>query len=65
LGRICCEGEGRAGSDLDLVIIFDNLLTAYHETYVYEGWPIDAFIHDLETLDFFPRDGLSLDSILI
>jgi hypothetical protein len=26
---------------------------AYREAFIYDGWPIDAFIHDLETLRYF------------
>lgn len=40
-------------SDLDIVIIFDHLPNAYREAFLYESWPIDAFIHDPETLIYF------------
>lgn len=47
------QKQGTATSDLDVVIIFDRLPNAYREAFIYDGWPIDAFIHDLETLAYF------------
>jgi len=47
------ESRGTSASDLDLVIVFESLPNAYREAFVYDGWPIDAFIHDLETLRYF------------
>jgi predicted nucleotidyltransferase len=40
-------------SDLDIVIVFDQIPNAYRETFLYEGWKVDAFIHDLGTLHYF------------
>lgn len=56
------QGRGAPSSDLDLVIVYDSLLQAYREAFVYDGWPIDAFIHDLDTVRFFcghlePNEG--------
>ncbi len=45
--------QGTDSSDLDLVIVFESLPNAYREAFVYDGWPIDAFIHDLDTLRYF------------
>lgn len=47
------EGLGTSASDLDLVIVFEEVANAYREAFVYDGWPIDAFIHDLDTLRYF------------
>lgn len=47
------EGRGTSASDLDLVIVFEKVANAYREAFVYDGWPIDAFIHDLDTLRYF------------
>lgn len=47
------EGRGTSTSDLDLVIVFEEVSHAYREAFVYDGWPIDAFIHDLNTLRYF------------
>lgn len=47
------EGRGTSASDLDLVIVFEEVAHAYREAFIYDGWPIDAFIHDLDTLRYF------------
>jgi hypothetical protein len=54
--------QGTTLSDLDLVIIYESLPNAYREAFVFDTWPIDAFIHDLDTLSYFceqaeARDG--------
>jgi RimJ/RimL family protein N-acetyltransferase len=45
--------QGTDSSDLDLVIVFEEVSHAYREAFIYDGWPIDAFIHDLNTLRYF------------
>jgi aminoglycoside 6'-N-acetyltransferase len=45
--------QGTSASDLDLVIVFEEVANAYREAFIYDGWPIDAFIHDLDTLRYF------------
>ncbi len=47
------EDSGTSTSDLDLVIVYEILPHAYREAFIYDGWPIDAFIHDLDTLRYF------------
>lgn len=47
------QGQGSRGSDLDLVIVFELLPYAYREAFIYDGWPIDAFINDCDTLRYF------------
>ena len=44
------RGEGTATSDLDLVVVFQQLPAAYRESFQFEGWPVEAFVHDPETL---------------
>ena len=52
------RGEGTPGSDLDLVVLYERLPNAYRESLVYEGWPVEAFVHDPETLRrFFQTDS--------
>lgn len=56
------KNQGTDSSDLDLVIVFGSLTHAYREAFLYDEWPIDAFIHDLDTLRYFcgkleARDG--------
>ena len=45
--------QGTSASDLDLVIVFEEVAHAYREAFIYDGWPTDAFIHDLDTLRYF------------
>jgi len=47
------RGEGTPFSDLDLVVIFDRLPAAYRESFQFQGFPIEAFVHDPETLNYF------------
>ncbi len=47
------RGEGTAYSDLDLVVIFEKLPAAYRESFYFQGLPIEAFVHDPETLNYF------------
>jgi hypothetical protein len=47
------RGEGTPYSDLDLVVIFDKLPNAYRESFYFQGFPVEAFVHDPETLNYF------------
>jgi hypothetical protein len=47
------RGEGTPYSDLDLVVIFEKLPNAYRESFHFQGFPIEAFVHDPETLNHF------------
>ena len=47
------RGEATATSDIDLVVIFPKLSHAYRESFIYKGWPVEAFVHDPETLNYF------------
>ena len=47
------RGEGTATSDLDLVVVFQQLPAAYRESFKFEGWPVEAFVNDPETLRYF------------
>jgi len=47
------RGEGTPSSDLDLVVIFDELPAAYRESFTFQGFPVEAFVHDPETLNHF------------
>lgn len=40
-------------SDLDIVVVLDRVQNAYREAFLYEGWKMDTFIHDIETLRYF------------
>jgi Nucleotidyltransferase domain len=47
------RGEHTPWSDLDLVVVYDSLPNAYRESFCVSGWPIEAFVHDPETLRYF------------
>jgi hypothetical protein len=47
------RGEATAYSDLDLVVIYANLPCAYRESFTFRGLPVEAFVHDPETLEYF------------
>lgn len=47
------RGQGTPTSDIDLVVIFPRVKNPYRESFVFEGIPVEAFIHDKDTLAFF------------
>jgi predicted nucleotidyltransferase len=47
------RGEETAHSDLDLVVIYPNIPCAYRESFRFQRYPVEAFIHDPETLNYF------------
>lgn len=53
------RAEGRPGSDIDLVVVFDRLDAAWRESFVAHGFPFEAFVHDAETLDWFVERDVS------
>ena len=57
------RGEGTPFSDLDLVVVFDKLPVAYRESFHFQGFPIEAFVHDPETLNYFLHEVDRLSGI--
>lgn len=47
------RGEATESSDIDLVVLFPKLEFAWRESFVFNGWPVEAFIHDPDTLRYF------------
>jgi hypothetical protein len=47
------RGEGTPFSDLDLVVVYAQLACAYRESFRFGGYPVDAFVHDRATLEYF------------
>jgi hypothetical protein len=47
------RGEGTDTSDLDLVVVYERIDAAFRESYTHAGWPVEAFVHDPETLRYF------------
>jgi hypothetical protein len=55
-GGSVVRGEGFPSSDLDIVVLFDHVANAWRESFHFEGWPVEVFAHDAETLAFsWPR----------
>lgn len=50
------RGEATAHSDLDLVVIYPRVSVAYRESFFHRDWPVEAFIHDADSLEFFFAD---------
>lgn len=47
------RGEATPTSDLDLVVVYDSLSEAFRESFRHAEWPVEAFVHDPETLKYF------------
>ena len=47
------RGEGTPYSDIDLVVIYPQLTCAYRESFRFDNFPVEAFVHDPETLNYF------------
>ncbi|WDZ78838.1 nucleotidyltransferase domain-containing protein [Ensifer adhaerens] len=47
------RGEGTASSDIDLVVLHETVPAAWRESFHSHGFPVEAFVHDAETLNWF------------
>ncbi len=47
------RGEHTEFSDLDIVLIYKALPNAYRESFTFQDYPVEAFVHDPETLNYF------------
>ena len=47
------RGEATSYSDLDIVIVFEKLEAAYRDSFIFEDWPVEVFVHDEDTLRYF------------
>jgi predicted nucleotidyltransferase len=47
------RGEGTAFSDLDIVIVYKELPNAFRESFYFRKFPVEAFVHTPETLNYF------------
>lgn len=47
------RGEATETSDIDLVVIFPKIKQAWRESFVVDGWPVEAFVHDRDTMKYF------------
>ena len=53
------RGQGTQHSDIDLVVIYDRLEAARRESFQAEGVPVEAFVHDYDTLAWFVEQNVS------
>ncbi|XXM71066.1 nucleotidyltransferase domain-containing protein [Lysinibacillus sphaericus] len=57
LGGSVIRGEATDTSDLDIVILDENIQSAYRESLFAYGWPIELFVHNKNTLvEYFKSD---------
>jgi hypothetical protein len=47
------RGQGSPTSDIDLVVLHPTLPTAHRESFLFQNIPVEAFVHDPETLTWF------------
>jgi predicted nucleotidyltransferase len=47
------RGEATAFSDLDIVVIYKELPNAFRESFYFRSFPVEAFVHTPETLNYF------------
>lgn len=50
------RGESSKYSDLDLVVVYEKLDFAYRDSFLFNEWPVEAFVHDPQTLKYFFED---------
>ena len=50
------RGEAGSYSDVDLVVVYPRVETAFRESFYHRDWPVEAFVHDPETLRYFFLD---------
>jgi hypothetical protein len=47
------RGEASAYSDIDLVVVYNRIPNAFRESFIHKDWPVEAFVHDPETIRYF------------
>ena len=47
------RGEASTYSDVDIVVAYPRVERAYRESFFHLEWPVEAFVHDPETLSYF------------
>lgn len=51
------RGEGTPTSDLDIVVVYERLPVAYRESFMHRGWPVETFVNDAETLNYYLQES--------
>jgi predicted nucleotidyltransferase len=61
--------EGTKYSDLDIVVMFENLPNAYRESFYFQGFPVETFVNTPETLNYFfesnSKDGVPSLAVMV
>jgi len=52
------RGQGTTSSDIDLVVVFPHVETAWRESFMEDGFPVETFVHDPQTLAYFLENDL-------
>lgn len=47
------RGQGTIRSDLDLIVVFQRIDHAFRESFTFREMPVEAFVHDHETIQAF------------
>lgn len=47
------RNEATPTSDLDIVVVYEHLPNAHRESFIFEGWPVEAFVNDPETVNYY------------
>lgn len=47
------RGQGTVASDIDMVVVYPRLERAWRESLIAEGMPVEAFVHDRSSLEWF------------
>ncbi len=50
------RGEETATSDLDIVVFDQKIETAYRESFIEYGWPIEVFVHNFTSYKMFFKE---------
>lgn len=56
LGGSIIRGEATKYSDLDIVVVYEEVESAWRESFTHGKWPVEAFVHDEGTLKYFFDD---------
>lgn len=52
------RGQGTVASDIDMIVVFPRLERAWRESFLEDGFPVEVFVHDPQTLAYFLEEGL-------
>lgn len=54
IGGSVVRGEGTPTSDIDIVVVFgDGFEDIHRNSVVFEGWPVEFFVHNVQAQDYF------------